>query len=174
MSPLELESLQAVIGTVHSVGESVPVEVRLQRPDGAVVTCWLPARKLRVRHGEVISVILVDAAAASAVLGVVNHTAIDGENYVRLTAGLRPNAWDGIVLSAGLAGSVSALGVDALMPFGGLAAAYWVVAVLIPMARRERLARLVDQRIDREARRWRPAFRASAPALPPQQNGDGP
>lgn len=164
--------LQTVIGTVHSVGDSVPVECRLQQPDGSVITCWLPARKPRVRRGEVISVVFFDGAAASAVLGVVNHTVIDGENYVRLTVGLRPNTWDCILLSAGLAGSVSALGVDALMPLGALAMAYWVFAVLVPMTRRERLARLVDQRIDQEARSQRPAFQPGASALRYQQDGE--
>ena len=86
-------------------------------------------------------------------LGPVNHTRIDGENYVRLTARRRPDAWDGVLVSAVCVGVVSALGVDGLVPLVVLTALYGLLAGLLPLACRERLARRVDRLIDVEARR---------------------
>lgn len=144
--------LLAVRGIVQSVGATVPMECVLQRSDGGLVRCALPANAPPVQRGEEISVILLDRAGAGAVLGLVNHTVIDGENYVRLLARHRPDVWDGVLLSAGFAGVVSALGVEGLAPFALLAAVYVLLAGAIPMARRERIARKVDRLIDQEAR----------------------
>lgn len=144
--------LLAVRGIVQSVGAMVPMECVLLRSDGRVFPCSLPANASLVQRGEEISVILFDRARTGAVLGLVNHTVIDGENYVRLMARCRPDVWDGVLLSAGFVGAVSALGVEGLAPFALLAAAYWLLAGAIPMARRERIARKVDRLIDQEAR----------------------
>lgn len=145
--------LLVVRGTVQSVGAAVPMECVLQRSDGELFPCSLPASAPPVLRGEEISVIVLDCARAGAVLGLVNNTVIDGENYVRLMARRRPDGWDGILLSAGFVGAVSALGVDGLVPFALLSAVYGLLAGAVPMARRERLARRVDRLIDFEARR---------------------
>lgn len=151
--------LLAVRGIVQSVGHTVPTECVLQRSDGGLFLCSLPASAPPVQRGEEISVILLDRAGAGAVLGLVNHTVIDGENYVRLMARYRPDVWDGVLLSAGFVGVVSALGVDGLVPFALLAAVYGFLAGAIPLARRERLARQVDRLIDQEAGSRRTTFR---------------
>lgn len=166
--------LLAVRGIVQSVGHTVPTECVLQRSDGGLLLCSLPTSAPHVQRGEEISVILLDRAGAGVVLGLVNHTAIDGENYVRRLVRGRPNVWDGVLLSAGFVGTVSALGVDGLVPFALLAAVYGLLAGVIPMARRERLARTVDRLIDQEAHSRRRTFRPGEVARPTRTGGDRP
>lgn len=166
--------LLAVHGIVQSVGHTVPMECVLQRSDGGLFLCSLPTSAPSVQRGEEISVILLDRAGAGAVLGLVNHTVIDGENYVRLMARCRPDVWDGVLLSAGFVGTVSALGVDSLVPFALLAAVYGLLSGVIPLARREWLARQVDRLIDQEAHSRRKAFRPGEAARPTRSGREWP
>lgn len=149
--------LLAVRGVVESAGTT---ECVLRQEDGVSVPCSLPAKSPPVQPGEEISVIVFDRAKTATALGLVNHTTIDGENYVRLTARRRPDAWDGILVSAVLVGVVSALGVDAFVPVMLLTALYGLLAGLLPLACRGRLARRVDRLIDLEARRRMTAVRS--------------
>jgi len=142
--------LLVVRGVVESASGTRCV---LRRQDGAQVPCSWPAMTPPVLRGQEISVILIARARTHPVVGLVNHRLIDGENYVRLTARRRPDAWDGIVVTAAFVGGVSALGVDSLLPLGLLAGLYGLFAGLIPWWRRERLAQRVDRLIDVEARR---------------------
>lgn len=163
--------LLAVRGTVQSVGDAVPMECMLRLLDGGLFPCFLPANSPPVQRGDEISVILLDRAKAGAVLGLVNHTVIDGENYVRLIARCRPDVWDGVLVSAGLVGTVSALGVEGLVPVALLAAVYGLLAGAIPMVRRERLARRVDRLIDQEARNRRTVFGPEETTRPARPGG---
>lgn len=144
----------------------------LRRRDGALVACALPARTPPVQRGEEISVILVARARASPVVGLVNHTLIDGENYVRLMARRRPDACDGVVVSAAFVGAVSALGVDGWLPFALSAGLYGLLAGLIPWWRREQFAQRVDRLLDIEARR-RDADELPGAAVPRPSPLDG-
>ncbi|MDZ7855741.1 hypothetical protein [Sphaerotilus sp.] len=144
----------------------------LRRRDGVLVPCSLPARTLPVQRGEEISVILIARARANPVVGLVNHTAIDGENYVRLTARRRPDAWDGILVSAAFVGAISALGVDGLLPFGLMASLYELLAGLFPWWCRERFAQRVDRLLDVEARR-REVDERTGVAAPRSSSFDG-
>jgi hypothetical protein len=161
--------LLAVRGIVESAGAT---ECVLRRQDGVLVPCCLPAKTPPVRRGEEISVILHDRPRAGAVLGLVNHTVIDGENYVRLTARHRPDAWDGVLVSALFVGVVSALGVDGLVPLVLLTALYGLLAGLLPLVYRERLARRVDRLIDVEARRVTEARTGTASRRPMSSDGE--
>ena len=141
--------LLVVRGVVESASETGCV---LRRQDGALMPCPLPVKMPPVQQGEEISVILAARARADSVVGLVNHTRIDGENYVRLKARRRPDAWDAVVVSAAFVGSISALGVDGLLPFGLLAGVYGLLAGFVPWVCRERFAQRVDRVIDAEAR----------------------
>lgn len=144
--------LMAVKGSVERVGDGAPAECVLRRPDGGLFTCSLPAHVPALQRGDEISVILRGRPEAGQALGLVNHTVLDGENYVRLMARHRPDAWDGVLVSAAFVGVVSALGIAGLLPFVLLAALYGLLAGVLPMARRERFACRVDRLIDQEAR----------------------
>jgi hypothetical protein len=161
--------LLAVRGIVESAGAT---ECVLRRQDGVLIPCTLPANTPPVRRGEEISVILLDRAKIGVVLGLVNHTVIDGENYVRLTARHRPDAWDGVLVSAVFVGAVSALGVEGFVPFVLLTALYGLLAGLLPLACRERLARRVDRLIDFEARRVTEARTGTASRRPMSSDGE--
>lgn len=167
--PILNRRLLAVRGIVESAGAT---ECVLRRQDGVLVPCSLPAKTPPVRQGEEISVILYHCTKAGAVLGLVNHTIIDGENYVRLTARQRPDAWDGVLVSAAFVGVVSALGADGLVPLVLLTALYGLLAGLLPLACRERLARRVDRLIDVEARRVTEAQIGTASRGPMSSDGE--
>jgi hypothetical protein len=146
--------LYTVRGHVRRVGGTSPLGLALELSNGDEVSHVLPEMGVALRVGDDASLILRARARAGtpAVLGVVNHSLVDGENFVRSTARQRPDAWDAVLVSAGFAGTVGAVGQRGLVPFVILGGLYLVAAIAVPAALRARLARRVDHLLDLEAR----------------------
>lgn len=152
----ELSTLQ---GVVHRAW-GAPARRCMLRVSGDTLTFAIPTGVPPLHAGDEVTLIVLGEPQTGEVLGLVNHTTVDGENYVRATARSRPSVWDGVVLSAALVGAVLGLGVRGIVPFVVLVAVYVVIAGVVPAACREWLARRVDRLIEALSRE---GWRASAP-----------